>query len=265
MTRYAHAKFEASRVDYASEQAEVLMNGCDALVHLGFTVLRGRMKAASMWRNNVFSSQALFEAAERAVIGRVVHVSSAAVYGTGVNLRENAALAPLPGFLYAQHKAELERWMATHVPHALRLRPHIILGRHALPLLKFLLRQPCYLRLPDPQPLLQCVHEQDVVSALMASLFSRVSGPLNLAAPEAFSFKALVRKHHRTGVALPPWFARAALQGVWRTLGAGGEPGWLAGADASLTLDCQRAEAELGWRAAFAVDQAVADSLVGEG
>jgi nucleoside-diphosphate-sugar epimerase len=262
VTDFCHPKFVFCQADYGSQKARFLMAGCDALVHLGFTVLRGRMKADAMWRNNVASSQVLFKAADQARIRRIVHVSSAAVYGSGENLSEIDPLAPSPGFLYARHKAELERWMQVHQPHAVRLRPHTILGPHALPLLKFLLRQPCYMRLPEPQPLLQCVHEQDVVSAIILSLFSEASGPFNLAAKEAFSFRDLVRSRHPVPIALPPLLARAVLNGVWHALGAGGEPGWLEEAERTFTLDCERARAELGWQAAFSVRQAVEDACL---
>lgn len=250
-TDFTHAKFSTCRLDYADPAAWVLLGQCDALAHLGFHVLRGKMDADAMWQNNVAGAKLLFEAAVRAGVRRVLHVSSAAVYGGGERLREDAPLRPLPGFLYAGHKAELETWLQNHLPLAVRLRPHAILGANAQPLLKFLLRQPFYPSLPFPQPLLQCVHEEDVATAIVLSLFGDAVGPFNLAAPDCFSFRQAIRARHAVSLSLPFGVARVLMDGLWRATGWGGEPGWLAGMRQPLTLDCGRAERELGWRPAY--------------
>lgn len=259
---FRHARFTGHQLDYASPAACALLAGCDGLVHLGFTVLRGRMDAQRMWQNNVVGSKALFEAARAAGVARVVHVSSAAVYGGGEDLCETAPLQPLSDFLYARHKAELERWLAENLPQAVCLRPHIILGPHALPLLRFLLRQPFHLRLPEPQPLLQCVHEEDVAAAILLCLSGAATGAFNLAAPDAFTFRAVIRARHPLSPGLPPGLARAVLHACWRLTGAGGEPGWLAAADRSFTLDCGRARRELGWLPHHTAAEAVREASI---
>lgn len=259
-TAFSHPQFTAYQLDYAGAEAHALLRGCDGLVHLGFTVLRGKMAAGRMWQNNVAGACALFEAARRADVGRIVHVSSAAAYGNGEDLNETAALAPEADFLYACHKAELESWLQDNLPRAVRLRPHLILGPHALPLLRFLLRQPGYPRFPDPQPVLQCVHEEDVASAIIAGLMREVSGAFNLATEETFAFRDIARSRHARAFALPSWLARSVLYSLWRLFGVGGEPGWLNAAARSLTLDCDRAQRELGWQAGHNAAQAVAET-----
>jgi nucleoside-diphosphate-sugar epimerase len=124
----------------------------------------------------------------------------------------------------------------------------VILGRHAQRLLQQLLRQPCYLRLPEPYPRLQCVHEDDVAQAVVQSLVRDARGAYNLAAPGDFSFRDVIRRSHRIGVALPVPLARAALSFAWRLTGWGGEPAWIDGLAATLTLDCTRARHDLGWQ-----------------
>lgn len=260
-TAFCHPRFTAHRLDYACTEAHALLSGCDGLAHLGFTVLRGKMDERRMWLNNVAGSQVLLESARSAGIRRIVHVSSAAVYGSGENLSETAPFAPLAGFLYARHKAELESWLRTSLPEAMCLRPHIILGPHALPLLRFLLRQPAYLRLPDPQPLLQCVHEQDVASAIITGLMGETRGAFNLAAEDTFSFRGLIRARHVLPLALPAWLVSGVLSGLWHLSGIGGEPGWLEAADRSLTLDCARARRELGWQPVYGAARAVEETL----
>lgn len=258
-TEFRHAKFRAHRLDYGSEQAHALIAGHDALIHLGFRVLRGRMPAQAMWHHNVESSQALFDAAQRENVRRQVHLSSAAVYGHGENLAESSRLAPLPGFLYGQHKAELEAWLEQHHPGVIRLRPHAILGQHAQPLLRFLVRQPVYVRLPDPQPLLQCVDERDVVQAIRSSLKHDAQGAFNLAGSAHFSFRDMIENRHPHALGLSPGTCRLILQTAWRLTGIGGEPGWLDGLEKPLTLDCRLAHEALGWHPRYGLAETLAD------
>ncbi len=241
----AHPKLEALQADIADPRALRAARDADALVHLAFVVLRGRTPLPEMRRVNVEASLALVEAAR----GRVVHVSSASVYGRGESLAEDAPLAPLAGFRYAEHKAALDALVATARPDAAILRPHIILGPHALPLLKRLARLPVYPRLPDPQPRVQAVHEADVAAGIAAALHADARGAFNLAHPRTFAWKELVLTHraHAVPVALP--VLRGALHAAWRASGWGGEPGWLAGARDPLTVDCTRAAHVLGWKA----------------
>lgn len=255
--RFEHAKFRAHRLDIRHPALEPLLRGHDALVHLAFVVLRGRMNEREMEDINVGGSGKVFHAARRAGVRRLIHMSSAAVYGSGINLREDAPFAPLPGFLYASHKARVENMLAAEFPEAVRLRPHAILGRHAQPLLKRLLEQPCYLRLPEPYPLLQCVHEDDVAEAVMLALQSDASGPLNLAVADSFSLRDVIRRR-RISVAIPPFAARCGVTMAWRVFGWGGEPAWIEGLGRTLLLDCARALAELGWRSAHNAASALA-------
>lgn len=246
--RFVHPKFRPHRLDLRDPRLPELLAGHDALVHLAFVVLRGRMSAREMHEINVETGLALFRAARRAGIGRLVLMSSAAVYGSGVDLTEEAPLAPLPHFLYARHKAELERLIEQEFPDCVRLRPHVVLGRHAQPLVQRLLDLPFYPALPDPQPRLQCVHEQDVASAVLLALASRAAGPFNLASEDSFSYRDAVRARHRVSFPVPRVVARTGLELAWRLRGWGGEPGWFEGLAATLLLDCRRAHSVLGWR-----------------
>lgn len=255
---FTHAKFTHHRLDIRNPDIGALMSGCNALVHLAWVVLRGKMIATTMHDINVRGTQLVFEAARAAGIPRLIHLSSAAVYGSGEHLSEAAPLQPLPGFLYAQHKVEVENWLAREFPEALRLRPHIILGPHCQPLLKQLLHQPCYPRLPNPQPRLQCVHENDVADAISTGIFNPASGPINLAAAGEYSFKQVIAARYRHPIALPFGLVKAALNVAWRMTGYGGEPAWLDGMRHTLTLDCARAQSELGGKPKFDADAALA-------
>jgi UDP-glucose 4-epimerase len=248
---FTHAKFHAEIGDIRTAPLNDLMQGCNGLIHLAFVVLRGKMQPETMESINLEGSMRVFETAKNNGIRHMVHLSSAAVYGSGENITESSPLNPIKGFLYGQHKATLDNWLAHNFPEAIRLRPHIILGPNSQPLLKFLLRQACYPRLPDPQPLLQCIHENDVADAIILALLSEASGPFNLAALDAYSFRDVLRNNHRFTIGLPLPFVRWTLHVLWKLTGAGGEPAWVDGMEQTLTLDCSEARRILGWHPQF--------------
>ena len=248
---FAHPKFHPERGDIREPRLAALLAGQDALVHLAFVVLRGRMRAAQMAAINVSGSHRLFEAARDAGVARLIHLSSAAVYGQGASVAEEAPFAPLRGFLYGEHKAQLERLLAAEFPECVRLRPHVILGPNAQPLLGTLLNLPFYPALPRPYPRLQCVHEDDVARAVLLAIERDVRGPFNLAAEACFSYRDLIRRRHRFALPLPQGLARAGLHAAWRLTGWGGEPAWLDGLARTLTLDCRRAARDLGWHSRY--------------
>ena len=254
---FRHQKFSAVVRDIRDPSLAQCMAGCDALVHLAFVVLRKKISERAMHDVNVTGTRHVFDTARRCGVKRLVMLSSAAVYGSGINVLEDAAYDPLPGFLYARNKTAVEQYLESEFPECVRLRPHAILGPHAQPLLRQLLQQPFCLRLPDPQPLLQCVHEDDVARAVLLALTSQARGPFNLASRDAFSFRDAIARDGRPSIALPPGFARAGLNVAWRVSGWGGEPAWLEGLARPLVLDCTRAAKELGWQANYSAASAI--------
>jgi nucleoside-diphosphate-sugar epimerase len=245
---YPHPAYIPLRGDVRTANWPALLERQDALIHLAFVVLRGHLPETQMRAINVDASQALFSAA--AAMPRVIHLSSASIYGQGEHLDENAPGAPLPGFLYAAHKAELEAWLTRHHPRVVRLRPHVILGPHSQPLLRNLARSPFYPALPVP-PHYQAVHEHDVADAILAALQrDAAQGPYNLAHAETFTLQSLARRRWgRLATPVPTALLKAGFGLLHATLGIGGERAWLDGLNASLTLDCRKATRELDWQA----------------
>ena len=248
---FRHAKFQPVVAAIGEAPAHAALRGATGLVHLAFELFLGRRPLQAMERANV-AGTCEFPAAAGAGIRRIVQVSSAAVYGQGSELDERAPLAPLPRFQYARQKADVERWIARELPRAAVLRPTVILGPSALPLLRQLAAAPFYVRLPDPQPRLQCVHEDDVAEAIILALKRSVGGAFNLAAPRSFTLREMVCWRRPDAPGLPLAVVRAGAWVAWRTTGWGGETGWLDGLASTLTLDCRRAQAELAWRPRYA-------------
>jgi UDP-glucose 4-epimerase len=259
---FVHRRFSEHHLDVRASALHRLFTGVDALIHMAFIVMRGdlvrqRRDRLLMRSINVNGSINVFRAAMAEAVPRVIHVSSAAVYGAWPDnptyLDEVRPLRAMSGFAYAEDKVTVETWLdqyqqAAGAPRVTRLRPHAILGPHCQPLLRFLLRQPFYPRLPDPQPVTQCVWEDDVARAIVQGLFSNASGSFNLAAEPAMSFRAMQQFRHRRAFPLPFPLVRALQRALWHVAGLGGEPGWLQALPHSLALDCQRAHQYLGWR-----------------
>ena len=251
---FAHPKLEAVQGDIGEPAIGVRLEGAGALVNLAAVLLRGRRSEAAMRATNVGATQALLAEAARRRLPAIVHLSSAAVYGSGENLGEAAPLAPLRGFRYAEHKAQVEAWIAHELPRAIVLRPVAILGPNAQPLLRRLFAAPCYLRLPDPQPRFQCVHEDDVAAAVVRALGAAHNGAVgafNIAAPSSFTLRELATSRRPHAPAVAPGIARAMLAIGWTVARWGGEPGWHRGIEHSLTVDSSRAARVLGWRARY--------------
>jgi len=84
-----------------------------------------------MRRANVGAAETLLGAAADAGVGRLIFVSSAAVYARGEPSRDSD-LEPLTSFLYAGTRSNASAARA-QLPQAAVLRPHIILGPNAVP------------------------------------------------------------------------------------------------------------------------------------
>jgi len=269
---FAHAKYAEVQDDVRSPELGRHLRGIDAVIHLAFVVLPSSLRGRSRHRHghreltrdiNVNGSANVFTLARQARVAQVVHLSSAAVYGAWPDnpplLDESSPRRAMPGFAYAEDKVVVEDWLDAFeagagqdtgpVPNVVRLRPHVILGPHAQPLLRWLLRQPFYPSLPDPQPLTQCVWEDDVAEAILSALRCPRGGCFNLAADPPLSFRDMQRARHALALPLPFALARALHRGLWHISGIAGEPGWFEGMRYSLAVDSRRAERELHWQA----------------
>ena len=258
--RFQHARFNPAQLDIRSPQLEDLLAGHDVLVNLACVRPQGGLSDQEMFDINVNGSHKAFHAARRAGVRRFIHLSSAAVYGSGVHLSESAPLEPLPHLPYAQHQVHLEKILQIEFPDCVRLRPHLILGPNSRPELKRLLHLPCYVHTSAPLPLLQCVHEDDVAQAVLLALEKKVQGPFNLAVEDNFSLREVIRRRHRLALPLPPFAARAGLSLARRWLGWDGELAWLEGLTSTLLVNCRRAAVELGWRSTHSLAAVLAQS-----
>ena len=255
---FAHAKFRPVALDIRSDKLSPLLHGHDALVHLASVVIPAKIGPEEMFNINVRAAHRLLRDARAAGLTRLVHMSSAAVYGEAIHASEQSVLKPLPGFLYAEHEAHLDQLLAIELPECVRLRPQLIVGPRAHPAIKRLLKQPFYPRLPAPHPLFQCVHEDDLARAVLLCLTSETRGAYNIAIEDSLTLRDAIRARYRVHAALPLSAAELALKAANRFYGWSADPGILRAFCHTLLVNCRRATIELGWRSSYTARAALA-------
>jgi len=255
----AHPKYHFLRADFRTPAALAALAGCDALVHAGFVVMRARLgrDRARMRAINVDGSATLFARARAAGVRQIVFLSSAAVYAlpAAQPIGEDAARRGLPNFFYADDKIAVEALLdelaaRADAPRIARLRPHVILGPHAHPFLRALLRAPIGIALPA-SPHLQCVHETDVAAAVSAVLQRQAQGAFNLACADSASLNAMQALVRGARLRVPARVARTAMTLAWRARLAPTDPAWMQALGFDLTLDTRRARELLAWHPRF--------------
>jgi nucleoside-diphosphate-sugar epimerase len=262
-----HPKLEQHLRDIRDPDIGALMHGCDALIHAAFVVVGSHLGWNRRRRNwvrsvNLKGSQNVFEQAASGGIANLVHLSSVAVYSglrdTGRPIDEHRDLAPLSGFPYAEDKVAVERWLdgfETRHPglRLVRLRPHVILGAQAQPLLRQMLSQPFCPRRRGVSAKTQCVWEEDVVGAIELALFSPARGPFNLATAPALSLCDMIRFRGMRPIPVPVWSIGLVHRLIWWITTRAGDPGWTRGLGKALVVDARRAADVLGWEPAYSV------------
>ncbi len=264
----SHPRLRTITGDIREPALAQAVNAADAVIHMAFVVIESQLGRE---RHNRALAQAINLGGVNTILTalrpttKLIHLSSASVYGGSAHLlTESSPLQPLAGFAYAQDKALVEKRLMAYEAQGLaclRLRPHIILGPHAQPFLRGLLRLPFYPKLPRPAPLLQLVHELDVVAAIQAGLFCGATGAVNLASQDSLSFEGMQRLRHRIVIGLNPTLAQASARFAFRYLGIGPDPAWGTGLDQSLVLDCTRAREVLAWQPRFPRIRDILNSL----
>ena len=259
---FSHPHYRFRPVDVRAPELAVSLGEVDAVIHLGFAATGRRFGPFKLTRElmrdiNLRGSQNVFQLAAEQGVKHAILLSSAAVYKLDDfhrgSMTENHPRHPLPGFAYAEDKSTVEDWLdgfeQQHLElRIVRLRPHLTLGPHVEPHVLDTLRLPLAPRFPDPQPLTQCVHEDDVVSAILAALFSDARGAFNLATANAMAVRDMQQLHHKRVYILPLMLLRALLKLRWRLTGKGVNPAWVEALRYNFAVHSGRARRELGWK-----------------
>lgn len=197
--------------------------GLSALVHLGVMHNpRGNSEEHHTW--NVAGFQKLMQYAQQFSVKKVVLLSSANVYGPRPDnpqfLGEDAPLLGAGRFSEIRDLVELDMCAQSFVwradgPEVVVLRPAHILGavKNAPSNYLRLKRAPTVLGF---DPMVQVVHQDDVLAAIELGLAPGVRGVYNIAGPAGARLSKLLGLLDRTAVPLPASVARLGLDGLFR-------------------------------------------------
>jgi nucleoside-diphosphate-sugar epimerase len=255
---FEHSKLRAARLDPTDASLPEVVAGHDALIHLPPFASPRRAPRPMAADAAIRPAHKLFHMAHAAGVRRLIHMSTAAVYGEAVHAGEQTPAHPLPGFAYAEQQAHLEQLLAIDFPQCVRLRPHLIVGAHAAPAIRRILGQPFYPRAPGPPALFQCVHEDDLAAAVLLCLDSDARGAYNIATEDSFSLRDALRVRHGLSIGLAPSLAEKTFDWGSRLLRLDLERAWVERASHTLLVNCRRALIDLGWRRRYTALDALA-------
>lgn len=218
---------EHLKVDLRSKRAREVFRGgrIDALIHLGLRQdLRGNRQAAHSW--NVLGTTRLLEYCLEYGVRKVIVLSSADVYGPRPeNQQFLSEDAPLLGALGTDTMRDLVEadmqatsffWRAaSQEVQTIVLRPVHILGSLHNPASNYLRLR----RLPvliGYDPMVQVIHELDVVEAICLALDASAHGVFNLAGPAELPLSALAAETGKPLLPVPAPLFRAGLAAAYR-------------------------------------------------
>ena len=182
--------FKADVRDRAAIRNLLERHEIDCLIHLAF-ILNPIRDEALMYDVDVNGTQATLNAAADAGTGQVLVTSSATAYGAFPDnpkpIAEDWPVRGAPDFSYAKHKADADRicqlWALEHPDKVMTIvRPCIVFGPNVDNFIsRGFTRGPFVPVLDGHDEEFQLVHEDDMVTALIALLDGKAEGAFNLA------------------------------------------------------------------------------------
>ena len=233
-----------------------------AVVHLGVMHNpRGNSEEHHTW--NVGGLSRLLEYASRHRVQKFVLLSSANVYGPRPEnaqfLGEDAPLLAAGAFSDMRDLVELDMlvqsffWKYPQIETVI-LRPTHILGTvHNAP--SNYLRLKVAPTLMGFDPMVQTVHQDDVVRAIQLSLRPGIRGIFNMAGPQALRLSDILKKLKRLHVPIPYTLARFGVNRLWSLRMTSFPAPELDFVRYVCMVDDQRARDVLGYRPAFDIDE----------
>ena len=251
---------EHVRVDLRNKKAREVFRRGDvrALIHMG--VMHDPRRSSSDHHSwNLQGTTRLLEYCEAYGVPKVVVLSSASVYGPSPNnpqfLTEDAPLLAGQTFPEIRDLIEVDMmacsffWKAQAIETVV-LRPVHILGsvRNAPSNYLRLKRVPTLLGF---DPMIQVIHELDVIEAIALSLRSGVRGIFNVAGPGEVPLSVALRELGCAPLPIPHFVAQPLLRRLWRWRLTSFPVPELDHIRYVCMVDGSRARAELGFRPRF--------------
>ncbi|RLB58539.1 MAG: NAD-dependent epimerase [Deltaproteobacteria bacterium] len=240
-----------------------------ALVHLG--LVHRPQPGRPLYREmNVAGTIKLLEYCRRHGVPKVVLVSTAAVYGPGPThsnfLTEDTPLAGVADYPELQALIEWDMyaqsffWKHPQIETVI-LRPAHVVGPHVR-------NAPTnYLRLQHPltllgfDPMIQLVHEEDLIQSILLALEPGIRGIFNIDGPGEVPLSAVLKELGRRPVPVLQPLAKALVRRLWN-MGIGKfPPGELVHLQFQCMVDGSLARRVLGYRPRYTLRQTIRSVL----
>lgn len=216
-------KLEFHQLDVRDPRLGESIAGCQTVVHLAF--IHDPIKDVELMRSvNVDGTRAVVEAAIAAGARGFVYPSSAMVYGAhpdnDVPLTEASPVRATSDDPYAWQKLETERLVTDAVARAgiaaALLRFAIVLGPNVENFVSRMFEAPRVLMVRGYDPPFQCIHEEDVASALAFAALGRLDGVYNVGAEGWLTQAEILQLAGKRAVELPEGVAFSMAERLYR-------------------------------------------------
>ncbi|MBN2055894.1 NAD-dependent epimerase/dehydratase family protein [bacterium] len=241
----------------------------DTLIHLAFHGVPVN-RSPRAHEVNVIGTMKLLNACSAARIKKIIVASTSAVYGaapTNPNfIRERMVTSPPRNFPAVRDRLEVEKLCLDFA----RKHPTVMLIILRLgmmvggPLENFITRTleaPVIPVVMGFDPLLQFVHEQDVVQAFQKAVEKDISGIFNIAGPGAVPLSKIIRSMGKPMLPVPSRMLVPLLSLLWRLRLTGVPSGLIDYLKYLWAVDIDKARRELGFSPAFTSEQAIMEVI----
>lgn len=264
------ADIEHLRIDIRRKACEDLFRTrrIDVIYHLGL-MHDPRQGVGEHHSWNLIGTQRVMDFAQRYNVPKVVLLSSGDVYGPNSDnpafITEDAPLLGAQRFSQIRDLISVDMfaqsffWKAPEIETVV-LRPAHILGGVRNALSKYL-RASVVPVIMGFDPMLQVVHEEDVISAIVAAARPGVRGVYNLVGPEALPLRQLIGLTGKRVVEVPHPVAPALVKRLYAFHLIDMPAAELDYLRYAITLDGSRARNELAFKHRYGVEDAVNAAL----
>ena len=266
--RNKHELFKFSQLDITHAESvsdEMLKIKPDIAIHLAF-IVNPIHDEKLMHRINVDGTRYFLDAAEKAVVPKIMVASSGTAYGAWpdnpVPLYESDPIRPHKDFAYARDKAEVESLcdiFCKKNPDVIFsvIRPTVVFGKNVDNYLSDLLLMPIVPKVLGANPYIQLVHEEDVMGSIIRILESDARGGFNIAPADALKLNDIIKKTRSLKLAAPYFLARLAVKVAWnlRLKFQSYPPGFIDYMRFPWVLDNGRLTDELGYEFKFSTEE----------
>jgi UDP-glucose 4-epimerase len=258
------------KIDIRRNKCEELFRSTrvDCIYHLGL-MHDPRQNPDEHHSWNLVGTQRVFDYAQKYRVGKVVLLSSGDVYGPQPDnpafISEDAPLLGARRFpqirdlISVDMLAQSYFWKAPEIETVV-LRPVNILGGVNNALSKYLRMQ----RVPTLlgfDPMIQVIHEEDAVSAVIAAAVPGIRGVLNVVGPEGLPLRSLIARAGKKTIDLPHVLAPMLAHRLFQARVIDMPAQEIEYVRYAVTLDGARARDLLKFRSLYGVDDAIDAAL----